>query len=120
MLRIGRLAVVLSVFSAVASAQEDPLAWFPLQVGSRWVYEHESKSGDRNRPEVDRWTTEERITGRVTIPEGLVVLREVKQLPNASDQTTTVRAIAPMASCAMFSNQAITAAFWSRVTASLT
>jgi len=95
MLRIGRLAVVLSVFSAVASAQEDPLAWFPLQVGSRWVYEHESKSGDRNRPEVNRWTTEERITGRVTIPEGLVVLREVKQLPNASDQTTTVRAIAP-------------------------
>ena len=95
MLRIGRLAVVLSVFSAVASAQEDPLAWFPLQVGSRWVYEHESKSGDRNRPEVDRWTTEERITGRVTIPEGLVVPREVKQLTNASDQTTTVRAIAP-------------------------
>ena len=37
MLRIGRLAVALSVSSAVASAQEDPLAWFPLQVGSRWV-----------------------------------------------------------------------------------
>ena len=73
MLRIGRLAVVLSVFSAVASAQEDPLAWFPLQVGSRWVYEHESKSGDRNRPGVDRWTTEETITGRVIISEGLVL-----------------------------------------------
>jgi len=95
MLRIGRLAVALSVLSAVASAQEDPLAWFPLQVGSRWVYEYESKSGDRNRPDVDRWTTEETITGRLSIPEGLVVLRELKQLPNPSDQITTVRAIAP-------------------------
>jgi len=84
MLRIGRLAVALSVLSAVASAQEDPLAWFPLQVGSRWVYEYESKSGDRNRPDVDRWTTEETITGRLSIPEGLVVLRELKQLPNPS------------------------------------
>ncbi len=47
------------------------------------VYEYESKSGDRNRPDVDRWTTEETITGRVSIPEGLVVLRSGKQLPNA-------------------------------------
>ena len=79
MVRMGRFAMALSVFSMVASAQEAPLAWFPLQVGSRWVYEHESRSGDRNRPDVDRWTTEETITGWVTIPEGLVVLREVKQ-----------------------------------------
>ena len=44
---------------------------------------------------MDRWTTEETITGRLSIPEGLVVLRELKQLPNPSDQITTVRAIAP-------------------------
>jgi len=93
--RIGCFAAALYIFSLVASAQEDPLAWFPLQVGSRWVYEHESKSGDRNRPDVDRWTTEQTITGWVTLPEGLVVLREVKQLASASDQSTTVRAIAP-------------------------
>src|SRR5438552_5833140 len=68
----------------VASAQDDPLAWFPLEVGSHWVYEHEWKSGDRNRPDVDRWTTEEAITGRVTILEGLVVLREVKRQANAA------------------------------------
>src|SRR5438876_6310033 len=74
-----RLLIALCVFSMVASAQDDPLAWFPLQVGSHWVYEHEWKSGDRNRPDVDRWTTEETITGRVTIPEGVVVLREVKE-----------------------------------------
>jgi len=93
--RIGRLAMALGLCSAIASAQEDPLAWFPLQVGSRWVYEYEWKSGDRNRPDVDRWTTEQTITGWVALPEGLVVLREVKQLPGASDKTTTVRAIAP-------------------------
>jgi len=91
---MGRLAMVLCVFWTAASAQEDPLA-FPLQVGSRWMYEHEWKSGDRNRPDVERWTTEETITGWVTIPEGLVVLREVKQQNNATEQTTTVRVIAP-------------------------
>jgi len=83
---MGRLAMALCLFSMVASAQEDPLAWFPLQVGSRWMYEHEWKSGDRNRPDVDRWTTEETITGWVTIPEGLVVLRELKQQQQGNTQ----------------------------------
>lgn len=86
-------AIALCAFSIVASAQEDPLAWFPLQVGSRWVYEHEWKSGDRTRPDVDRWTTEETITGWVTIPQGLVVLREVKQQGNATEQTVKNRVI---------------------------
>jgi len=93
--RRGWLAVALCVSSMVASAQEDPAAWLPMQVGSRWVYEHESKSGDRSRPDVDRWTTEESITGRVTIPEGLVVLRGVKQFSNPNEQTITVRVILP-------------------------
>jgi len=74
-----RLLIALCVFSMVASAQDDPLAWFPLQVGSHWVYEHEWKSGNRNQPKVDRWTSEETITGWLTIPEGVVVLREVKE-----------------------------------------
>jgi hypothetical protein len=74
---MGRLTIALCVFAVMMSAQEDPLAWFPLQVGNHRVYEHEWKSGDRNRPDVDRWTTEETITGWVTIPEGIVVLREV-------------------------------------------
>jgi len=50
-----------------------------LKVGNRWTYEHDWKSGDRNRPAAARWTIEETITGQVTIPEGLVVLRAVKQ-----------------------------------------
>jgi hypothetical protein len=79
MVRIVRLAVTLCAFAINASAQDDPLTWFPLRVGSRWLYEHEWKTGDRRHPTVDRWTTEETITGLVTIPEGLVVLREVKR-----------------------------------------
>jgi hypothetical protein len=91
--QVGRLAMALCVFSMVVSAQEDPLVWFPLQVGTRRVYEHEAKSGDRNHPDVDRWTTEETITGWLTIPEGLVVLREAKQVGSATEKTTTVPVI---------------------------
>src|SRR2546427_12606725 len=79
MVRTACFLIALCIFSVIASAQDDPLAWFPLQVGSHWVYEYEWKSGDRNQPKVDRWTSEEAITGRVTIPEGVVVLREVKE-----------------------------------------
>lgn len=93
MARMVCFAVALYVSSTLVSGQEDPTAWFPLQVGNRWVYEHESKSGDRNRPDVDRWSTEESITGRVIIPEGLVVLRDVKELAKPSEQTITVRVI---------------------------
>src|SRR5712691_7900901 len=90
MIRTARLLIALCVFSIVARAQDDPLAWFPLQVGSHWVYEHEAKSGDRNRPDVDRWRTEQTITGWLTIPEGLVVLREVKELDNSPQRTERV------------------------------
>ena len=93
MIRTTRLLIALCIFPIVASAQDDPLAWFPLQVGSHWVYEYEWKSGDRNRPNVDRWTSEETITGWVTIPEGVVVLREVKNHLNFTDQTRTERVI---------------------------
>ena len=62
-------------------------AWFPLRVGSRCIYEHEWKSGDRNRPDVDRWTSEETITGLVNIPEGIVILREVKEQGSSSGET---------------------------------
>src|SRR5215471_8504677 len=85
--------LTLYALSIVASAQEDPLMWFPLRVGSRWVYEHEWKSGDRNRPDVDRWTSEETITGWVTVPEGLVILREVKVHGNTTAQTVRTMGI---------------------------
>jgi len=90
MVRTACFLIALCIFSVIASAQDDPLAWFPLQVGSHWVYEHEAKSGDRNRPDVDRWTSEETITGWVTIPEGLVVLRAVKELGSTPQRTVKV------------------------------
>ena len=95
MVRIARVAVALCVVSVAAIAQEAVVGWFPLQARSHWVYEHESKSGDRSHPDVDRWTTEETITGWVTIPEGLVVLRDVKQVGNPTEPATTVRVIGP-------------------------
>jgi hypothetical protein len=87
--------LALAAFSLVASAQEDPLSWFPLQVGSFWVYAHEWKSGDRNHPDIDRWTSEERITGWLRIPEGIVVLRGANQRIDPNQQTRTHRVISP-------------------------
>lgn len=87
--------LTLCVLSIAASGQENPLAWFPLRVGSRWTYEHEWKSGDRNRPDVDRWTSEETITGWVTIPEGLVVLREAIKQGNSVGQTVRTKVTTP-------------------------
>jgi hypothetical protein len=94
MARMWHFVLALCSFSLVAIAQERPMAWFPLEVGSRWVYEHETKSGDRNRPDVDRWATEETITGWVTIPEGLV-LREVKPQGDPNKKGITVQTIGP-------------------------
>jgi len=75
-----RLMLTFCTVSTIASAQDDLLAWFPLKIGARWVYDHEAKAGDRNHPDVDRWTTEETIAARLMIPEGLFVLRQVKDL----------------------------------------
>jgi hypothetical protein len=87
--------LTLGALSIVTTAQENPLAWFPLRVGSRWIYEHEWKSGARNRPDVDRWTSEETITAWVSIPEGVVVLREVKEQGSYTGQTVRTKVIAP-------------------------
>lgn len=79
----------------VTGAQQSPLASFPLQTGTRWVYENEWRSGDPSRPDVERWTTEETITGTVATSEGLVVLREVREQGNPTGKTNTVRVITP-------------------------
>jgi hypothetical protein len=78
--------LALCALSTVASAQEDPLTWFPLRVGSRWIYEYEWRSGDRSRLAIDRWSTEETVTGWTTTPEGIVVLRDAKELVSPDGQ----------------------------------
>ncbi len=77
---------MIFVLPVLASAQQDPLAWYPLRVGSHWIYQHEWKSGDRDHPVVDRWTSDESITDLVTIPDGVVVLRDVKQVTSKNSQ----------------------------------
>ena len=59
------------------------------------MYEHEWRSGDPSRPDVERWTTEETITGTVTTPEGLMVLREVKEQGSPTGKTNPIRVITP-------------------------
>jgi hypothetical protein len=46
----------------VLVGQENPLSWLPLQVGNRWIYDHESKEVSPQNPEIATWTTEETIT----------------------------------------------------------
>ncbi len=77
---------MIFVLPVLASAQADPFAWLPLRVGSHRIYQHEWKSGDRDYPSVDRWTSDESITAWVTIPEGVVVLRDVKQVTPRNSQ----------------------------------
>src|SRR5436190_15202374 len=66
------LASVLLALGAVAWAPQtrdwilsreitgpvDVFSYFPLQVGNRWVYQYEYKTGDPERPNVQRWTSE--------------------------------------------------------------
>ena len=86
MVPISRSAILMALLSTTAAAQKGPLGWFPLQVGARWVYEHEAKTGSRGKPDVDRWTTEETITHRIDVPDGVVVLREVMQEARSTQQ----------------------------------
>jgi hypothetical protein len=85
------LAGVLLAFGAVAWAPQtrdwilsreitgrvDVFSYFPLQVGNRWVYQYEYKTGDPERPNVQRWTSEVVVAEHVRVPEGLVVVRRV-------------------------------------------
>ena len=63
--------------SAPLAAQDMTALWFPLAIGNHWTYEHSALDGSARSPHVVRWKTEETITGKLTIPEGTVVLRKV-------------------------------------------
>ena len=59
---------------------DDVLKHFPLQVGNRWIYETVYLTGDPEKPHVDRWRWEVRITRTVQTPDGLVVFRKRREL----------------------------------------
>lgn len=64
-------------FACCASAQDGVLSWFPLEIGNRWVYEHEVWGPSRDKATVTRWKTTEQIIGSVHVAEGTVILRQV-------------------------------------------
>src|ERR1700758_3083162 len=70
---------LLTVSVAVPACAEDPLEWFPLQVGNRWIYEYSSKSGDPKKPEFANWTTIETVIEHRKLPEGIVAVMGVEQ-----------------------------------------
>ena len=57
--------------------QDITSSWIPLKVGEGWAYNVEWKSGDRQQPAVQNWTTEEVVSKLVRVPEGLVVVKDV-------------------------------------------
>ncbi len=59
-------------------AQSTATDWFPAAIGNQWIYEHEDRDGSRDATNIRRWQTVETITGTLTTPDGLVVLRHVE------------------------------------------
>ena len=51
--------------------------WIQMKPGDRWTYDCQSKSGDRQNPAVQTWTTEEAVESVVRVPEGTVVVKNV-------------------------------------------
>ena len=58
--------------------------WLPLQVGEKWTYEGEVRTGDRQRPTVTRWREEETAVAIEAIAEGTLVKRTIRFLSGAS------------------------------------
>jgi hypothetical protein len=86
--RIGAFAIVACVAIASCASrvpQDITAAWYPLQPADTWVYQKESRDGYMDHPSVERWTTEETITGAVTVsePPGTLVAKRTQVLNHA-------------------------------------
>jgi hypothetical protein len=76
------LALVF-ISSGPAFAQNAVADWFPLQIGARWIYQHETRDENgrgRAHLEIHLWTTEETVVGLWPVPEGTVIERRVRVL----------------------------------------
>ena len=80
--RLGQLCLALVlIFGGRVCAQNAATSWFPVQVGDKWIYEHETRDDTGEGPahlEIHRWKTEETIIGSWTVPQGTLVGREVR------------------------------------------
>lgn len=74
------------LFSFEIREKADVLAWFPLQVGNRWIYQNTLQTtlvgaGRTKYPAqtyTGTWTTEVVVTAHHRVPEGLVVLIRIR------------------------------------------
>jgi len=79
---------------APAYAQNDIAEWFPVHAGDKWTYAYETRDENgrgRAHPEIRKWTTEETVSVSWTVPEGLVVVRQVRSTPPAHDRAFLIR-----------------------------
>jgi hypothetical protein len=76
------LYLALAFFSNSQAFAQEPVAdWFPVHVGDKWIYDHETRDDTGHgiaHLEIHRWKTEETILGLWTIPEGTLVGRRVR------------------------------------------
>ena len=57
--------------------------WFPIHPGDKWIYDHDDRNENGNgraHPVIERWRTEQTITGSWTIPEGTLIETRVEPL----------------------------------------
>src|SRR5579871_923682 len=84
MWRISSLAMLCTLLFHLGVAAAPPSvvrAWFPIEVGNRWVYQHESLDAGPHGmadPKIERWKTEETIDSVSEVPEGTLVRERVR------------------------------------------
>src|SRR5690349_16188631 len=80
------MRLIIALFGCAWSlgAAEIP-AWYPLNPGNMWTYQHEMRDLDAKHPRINRWVTLETVGGPLPIPEGTVVKRDVKTIQGRSD-----------------------------------
>jgi hypothetical protein len=68
-----------------AGAQDVVRAWYPLEPGNTWVYAKEALDGRMDRPDVERWTTEETVVSatRDAALDAVLVTLRVKVLDHS-------------------------------------
>src|SRR4030081_1344151 len=75
---MGRLVACVLLFGCALCAADDPLSWYPLQIGHQWVYDSVSKGGNRTHPEIARWTAPVTVREQIQTEGGPVVIRSVE------------------------------------------
>jgi hypothetical protein len=80
------MRLIIALFGCAWSlGAAEILAWYPLNPGNVWIYEHEVRDLDPKHPRISRWVTHEAVERLVSIPEGTVVKRDVKTIQGQPD-----------------------------------